>query len=190
MMMFAILFGLSMDYEVFLMSRIREEYLHNGRDNGAAVADGLAATARVITAAALIMIAVFVSFVASPNAGVKNFGLGMAVAIFVDATVIRMVILPATMELLGRANWWLPRWLRRLPEVQLDMADQPALQDAAQWSAVRRERKLYLIGSMLRLWPKPLKPPRPAVARSHFPALRMRSYAEAAGSRPPDLSGA
>jgi RND superfamily putative drug exporter len=131
MMMFAILFGLSMDYEVFLMSRIREEYLHNGRDNGAAVADGLAATARVITAAALIMIAVFVSFVASPNAGVKNFGLGMAVAIFVDATLIRMVILPATMELLGQANWWLPRWLRRLPEVQLDMADHPALQDAA-----------------------------------------------------------
>jgi RND superfamily putative drug exporter len=120
-----------MDYEVFLMSRIREEYLHNGHDNGAAVADGLAATARVITAAALIMIAVFVSFVASPNAGVKNFGLGMAVAILVDATVIRMVILPATMELLGQANWWLPQWLHRLPEVQLDMPERPAIPEAA-----------------------------------------------------------
>jgi RND superfamily putative drug exporter len=128
MMMFAILFGLSMDYEVFLMSRIREEYLHNGQDNGAAVADGLAATARVITAAALIMIAVFVSFVSSPDAAVKNFGLGMAVAILVDATVIRMVILPAAMELLGKANWWL---LQRLPEVQLDVPDRPALQDVA-----------------------------------------------------------
>jgi RND superfamily putative drug exporter len=130
-MMFAILFGLSMDYEVFLMSRIREEYLHNGQDNGAAVADGLAGTARVITAAALIMIVVFVSFVASPNAGVKNFGLGMAAAILVDATVIRMVILPATMELFGKANWWLPRWLQRLPEVQLDVPDRPALHEAA-----------------------------------------------------------
>jgi RND superfamily putative drug exporter len=131
MMMFAILFGLSMDYEVFLMSRIREEYLHNGHDSGAAVADGLAGTARVITAAALIMIAVFVSFVASPDPAVKNFGLGMAVAILVDATVIRMVILPATMELIGQANWWLPRWLRRLPEVQLDMPDHPPLKEAA-----------------------------------------------------------
>jgi putative drug exporter of the RND superfamily len=131
MMMFAILFGLSMDYEVFLMSRIREEYLGNGQDNAAAVADGLANTARVITAAALIMIAVFVSFVSSPDAGVKNFGLGMAVAILVDATVIRMVILPSTMELLGKANWWQPRWLRRFPEVQLDLPDRPALPEAA-----------------------------------------------------------
>jgi RND superfamily putative drug exporter len=77
------------------------------------------------------MIAVFVSFVSSPDAAVKNFGLGMAVAILVDATVIRMVILPAAMELLGKANWWLPRWLQRLPEVQLDVPDRPALQDAA-----------------------------------------------------------
>jgi RND superfamily putative drug exporter len=125
MMLFAILFGLSMDYEVFLMSRIREEYLRNGGDNGAAVADGLAATARVITAAALIMITVFGSFVLGDNVVIKMFGLGLAAAIFIDATVIRMVIVPSTMELLGNANWWLPRWLQGLPEIQLEPASLP-----------------------------------------------------------------
>jgi RND superfamily putative drug exporter len=120
MMLFAILFGLSMDYEVFLMSRIREEYLHNGGDNGAAVADGLAATARVITAAALIMITVFGSFVFDNNLVVKMFGLGLAAAIFIDATLVRMVIVPSTMELLGKANWWLPKWMQGLPEIQLE----------------------------------------------------------------------
>src|SRR5262249_10025217 len=104
MMMFAILFGLSMDYEVFLLSRIREEYGRTG-DNGLAVADGLAATARVITAAALIMVTVFGSFVLGDSAIVKVFGLGLAAAIFIDATVVRMVLVPATMELLGARNW-------------------------------------------------------------------------------------
>jgi RND superfamily putative drug exporter len=125
MMLFAILFGLSMDYEVFLMSRIREEYLRNGGDNGAAVADGLAATARVITAAALIMITVFGSFVLGDNVVIKMFGLGLAAAILIDATVIRMVIVPSTMELLGKANWWLPSWLQGLPEIQLEPASMP-----------------------------------------------------------------
>jgi RND superfamily putative drug exporter len=131
MMLFAILFGLSMDYEVFLMSRIREEYLHNGGDNAAAVADGLAATARVITAAALIMITVFGSFVLGNNIVIKMFGLGMAAAILIDATIIRMVIVPSTMELLGKANWWLPKWMQGLPEIQLEEASMPQLDPAS-----------------------------------------------------------
>ena len=109
-MMFAILFGLSMDYEVFLLSRIREEYDASG-NNREAVAIGLAKTARVITSAALIMIAVFLSFVTSPNPTVKMIGLGLAVAVFVDATIVRLMLVPATMELLGNANWWLPKSL-------------------------------------------------------------------------------
>ncbi len=113
MMMFAILFGLSMDYEVFLLSRIREEYDRTG-DNALAVADGLAATARVITAAALIMVTVFASFVFGDNSVVKLFGLGLAAAILIDATIVRMVLVPATMELLGDLNWWFPRFLNRI----------------------------------------------------------------------------
>jgi RND superfamily putative drug exporter len=113
MMMFAILFGLSMDYEVFLLSRIREEYLKSG-DSGLAVADGLAMTARVITAAAAIMICVFLAFVLGPELTIKQIGIGLASAIFIDATLVRMVLVPSTMELLGKANWWLPGWLDRL----------------------------------------------------------------------------
>jgi RND superfamily putative drug exporter len=111
--MFPILFGLSMDYEVFLLSRIREEYVRTG-DNAESVARGLAGTGRVVTSAALIMIAVFASFVASPVPSLKMLGLGLAVAILLDATVVRMVLVPATMALLGKANWWLPAWLDRL----------------------------------------------------------------------------
>ncbi|HEV2889132.1 MAG TPA: MMPL family transporter [Frankiaceae bacterium] len=123
MMMFAILFGLSMDYEVFLLSRIREEYERTG-DNGLAVADGLARTARVITAAAAIMCTVFLAFVPSPVVFLKMIGVGMAAAIFVDATLVRMVLVPATMELLGDRNWWLPRWLdRRLPNLAVEAVD-------------------------------------------------------------------
>jgi len=112
-MMFAILFGLSMDYEVFLISRIREEYLKDG-DVRRAVADGLAKTARVITAAAAIMVVVFLAFVASPEVFLKLFGIGLAAAIFLDATVVRMVLVPAVMQLLGPNNWWIPDWLERL----------------------------------------------------------------------------
>jgi RND superfamily putative drug exporter len=120
MMLFAILFGLSMDYEVFLISRIREEYTRTG-DNASSVAHGLAVTARVITAAAAIMICVFASFVLGPDRIIKEFGLGLATAIFVDATVVRLVLVPATMELLGKANWWLPRWLdRTLPNLDVE----------------------------------------------------------------------
>jgi RND superfamily putative drug exporter len=110
MFLFAILFGLSMDYEVFLLSRVREEYLRTG-DNGTAIVRGVSGTARVITSAALIMVAVFLSFAVAEDPSTKMFGLGLATAIFVDATVVRLVLVPATMTLLGRANWWLPGWL-------------------------------------------------------------------------------
>ncbi len=120
MIMFAILFGLSMDYEVFLLSRIREEYLRSG-DNAAAVADGLAKTARVITAAAAIMIFVFGVFIFDPNVFIKQIGLGLTAAVLVDATIVRMVLVPATMELLGDANWWMPGWLNKiLPNVHIE----------------------------------------------------------------------
>jgi putative drug exporter of the RND superfamily len=113
-------FGLSMDYEVFLLSRIREDYVATG-DNGAAVANGLASTARVITAAAAIMICVFGSFVVADQRVLKLMGLGLAVAVLVDATIVRLVLVPATMELLGKRNWWFPRWLGRLvPHVDID----------------------------------------------------------------------
>jgi len=119
-MMFAILFGLSMDYEVFLLSRIREEYLRTG-NNAEAVADGLSATARVITAAAAIMCTFFLAFVLGDNVIIKLFGIGFASAIFIDATLIRLVIVPSTMELLGDANWWLPSWLDRiLPHLDVE----------------------------------------------------------------------
>ena len=112
-MMFAILFGLSMDYEVFLLSRVREEYLRHG-DTAKAVAEGLARTARVITAAAAIMVAVFLAFVTAPEPFLKLLGIGMATAILVDATIVRMLLVPAFMQLIGRANWWIPNWLDRL----------------------------------------------------------------------------
>jgi RND superfamily putative drug exporter len=113
MFMFAVVFGLSMDYEVFLLSRIREHHLE-GAGNRAAIVGGLASTARVITAAALIMVAVFAGFIAGGDPTTKMFGLGLATAIALDATVVRMVLVPASMTLLGRANWWLPGWLDRL----------------------------------------------------------------------------
>jgi RND superfamily putative drug exporter len=119
-MMFAILFGLSMDYEVFLVSRIREEYLKDG-DTRRAVADGLARTARVITAAAAIMVVVFLSFLAAQDVFLKLFGIGLATAIFLDATIVRMVLVPAVMQLLGKWNWWIPNWLERtLPRLDTE----------------------------------------------------------------------
>jgi RND superfamily putative drug exporter len=120
MMLFAIVFGLSMDYEVFLLSRVREEYDRTG-DNARAVADGLAATGRVITAAAAIMVCVFGSFVLGELRDLKLFGFGLAVAVLIDATVVRMVLVPAAMELMGKANWWAPGWLvRYLPTLRVE----------------------------------------------------------------------
>src|SRR3984893_10168456 len=122
--LFVILFGLSMDYEVFLLSRIREEYDATG-DNAASVARGLARTARVITAAAAIMVVVFLSFVLGADVAVKQIGLGLAVAVLIDATLVRMVLVPAVKDLLGKANWWLPAPLARiLPKTSL-MEDEP-----------------------------------------------------------------
>jgi len=125
MFLFAIVFGLSMDYEVFLLSRMREEFQRTG-DNATAVADGVAATARVITAAALIMVCVFAAFMLGDDRSLKLFGLGMATAVFIDATVVRMLLVPATMELLGARNWWIPKWLDRiLPEIDVEGTHHP-----------------------------------------------------------------
>ena len=129
MMLFAVLFGLSMDYEVFLLSRMKEEFERTG-DPVNSVADGLAATARVITAAALIMVFVFGSFVFEDQRAIKMFGLGLAAAVAVDASLVRMLIVPSTMELLGARNWWLPAWLDRiLPNLNvegtLELSDTP-----------------------------------------------------------------
>ena len=120
MMLFAVLFGLSMDYEVFLLSRMKEEFERTG-DPVNSVADGLAATARVITAAALIMVFVFGSFVFEDLRAIKMFGLGLAAAVAVDASLVRILIVPSTMELLGARNWWLPGWLDRiLPNLNVE----------------------------------------------------------------------
>ncbi|MFT5268534.1 MAG: RND superfamily putative drug exporter, partial [Acidimicrobiales bacterium] len=120
MFMFAVLFGLSMDYEVFLLSRVREAYLATG-DNDTSVIHGIARTARVITSAALIMIAVFGGFIFGNDPTIKMFGVGLATAIFVDASIVRMILVPATMKLMGDANWWLPNWLDRLlPAIDIE----------------------------------------------------------------------
>ena len=119
-LMFAVLFGLSMDYEVFLVSRMREAWLRT-RDNDRAILEGLAGTGRVITAAAAIMVAVFAAFIPSPDVVLKVIGVGMASAIFIDATVVRMLLVPSVMHLLGPGNWWMPAWLsRHLPELHIE----------------------------------------------------------------------
>jgi len=120
MFMFAIVFGLSMDYEVFLLSRVREEHLATG-DNERSVVHGIAGTARVITSAALIMISVFLAFAMGDDPSIKMFGIGLATAVLVDATIVRMILVPATMKLMGEANWWFPAWLDRLvPAIDID----------------------------------------------------------------------
>ena len=120
MIMFAVLFGLSMDYEVFLLSRVREEFLKTG-DSRHSVVDGLASTARVISSAALIMISVFASFLLNADIEIKMFAVGLTVAVLVDATIVRMILVPATMALMGNANWWLPNWLDRLlPNIDIE----------------------------------------------------------------------
>ncbi len=119
-MMFAILFGLSMDYEIFLLTRIHEEWLHTG-DNKLAVRNGLAATGKTITAAALIMVLVFASFILGGQIVIKEFGLGLAAGVIVDAIIIRMAVVPSVMQLLGRSNWWFPKWLDRiLPDLSVE----------------------------------------------------------------------
>jgi len=113
MMMFAIVFGLSMDYEIFLLSRVHEVWLRTG-DPKASVAHALEITARVITCAALIMVSVFAAFIISDNIVVKMLGLGLAASVLIDATVVRLLLVPAAMTLMGKAAWWTPSWLDRL----------------------------------------------------------------------------
>jgi RND superfamily putative drug exporter len=128
MMLFAIVFGLSMDYEVFLLSRVREEW-HRTGDSRTSVADGLAATAKVITAAAAIMVFVFGTFILENERTVKLMGTGLAAAILLDATIVRLLLVPATMELLGDRNWWLPRWLDRiLPDIDVEGHAEPVVE--------------------------------------------------------------
>ena len=120
--MFAILFGLSMDYEVFLVSQI-EEHVHAGEDNKRSVISGLVTSARVITAAALIMVFVFGSFVLNGDPTIKQFGVGLAVAVILDATVVRCLLVPAVMVAMGKINWWMPRWLDRvIPRLNIEGA--------------------------------------------------------------------
>jgi putative drug exporter of the RND superfamily len=121
--MFAVLFGLSMDYEVFLVSQI-EEHVHAGEDNKSSVVSGLVTSARVITAAALIMVFVFGSFVLNGDPTIKQFGIGLAVAVVLDATVVRCLLVPALMLLMGKVNWWMPKWLQRIvPHVSIEGAE-------------------------------------------------------------------
>jgi RND superfamily putative drug exporter len=134
-MVFAIVFGLSMDYEVFLVSRIHEEWQHRG-DASAAVREGVASTGRVITAAAAVMVAVFISFAAGDDRALKLFGVAMATAVFLDAIVIRSILMPAVLELFGRRTWAFPNWAdRRLPRLAIEPAakpqPEPALENAA-----------------------------------------------------------
>lgn len=128
-LMFAVLFGLSMDYEVFLLSRVREEYRRTADSRGSVVT-GLASTARVITSAALIMVAVFLGFALDPNVVIKMIGVGMAAAIAIDATLIRLVVVPAAMALLGHTNWYVPSWLDRVLPT-LDPHGSPSVSTAA-----------------------------------------------------------
>jgi RND superfamily putative drug exporter len=126
-MLFAILFGLSMDYQVFLVSRMHEEWVHT-QDNEQAVTVGQAETGGIITAAALIMIAVFLGFLLTPGRQIKIFGSGLAVAVFLDAFILRTMLVPSLMHLFGKANWYFPRWLHRItPRVSVEPSDDPAV---------------------------------------------------------------
>jgi RND superfamily putative drug exporter len=131
MIMFAIVFGLSMDYEVFLLSRVKEAWDHT-RDHHKSVAIGLESTGRVITCAALIMIAVFISFVTSTDVVIKQLSVGLAVSVLIDATIVRLILVPSVMYLLGPASWWLPRWLGRiLPRLDIEGTQEPPAAAAA-----------------------------------------------------------
>ena len=119
-MVFAILFGLSMDYQVFLVTRMQEEWARTG-DNAASVRRGLAGSGRVVMIAAAIMASVFLAFVPTPDSTIKLFGISLASAVIIDAFLVRLVLVPSLMSILGKANWWLPNWLDRiLPRVQIE----------------------------------------------------------------------
>jgi putative drug exporter of the RND superfamily len=127
MFMFVILFGLSMDYHVFILSRVREAY-DRGLSTDDAIAHGIRSTAGVVTSAAVVMVGVFAVFTILPLVDLKEMGIGLAAAVLIDATIVRAVLLPASMKLLGNANWYLPSWLRWLP--RLEHETQPAARPA------------------------------------------------------------
>jgi RND superfamily putative drug exporter len=131
----AIVFGLSMDYEVFLLSRIKERY-HETHDNRQAVAGGLADSAKTISSAAIIMVAVFLVFALTGLPQVKEIGVGLAAAIFLDATIVRLILVPTTMELMGDFNWWLPKWLGWLPNMDFESSGPPAAPPEAEAPAL------------------------------------------------------
>jgi putative drug exporter of the RND superfamily len=146
LMMFAILFGLSMDYEVFLMTHIRERFISTD-DAHEGVIDGLAGTARVITSAALIMVSVFLAFLLSGDPTIKQFGLGMAAAVAIDATLIRCVLVPAVMTLLDRAAWWMPEWLdRATPAISIEGEEYFHSRDLATAAAASAPPAVALVG--------------------------------------------
>jgi RND superfamily putative drug exporter len=141
--MFSVLFGLSMDYHVFLLSRIRERFDHSG-DNGESVAYGLRTTGALITGAAAVMVAVFGGFAAGPLIPLQQMGFGLAVAVALDATIVRSVLVPATMKLLGERNWYLPSWLEWLPEVHIEGVATPEKLDERR--RTEPERELATVG--------------------------------------------
>ena len=128
-MVFSILFGLSMDYQVFLVSRMQEEWNRTG-DNLLSVRRGLGGSGRVVVIAAAIMASVFLAFVPSTNGTIKLFGIALASAVIIDAFVVRLILVPAVMSMLGRANWWLPKWLDRiLPTITIEQGDDEVVDD-------------------------------------------------------------
>ena len=130
-MLFTILFGLSMDYQVFLLSRIQERY-NQTKDNSASVVHGVTTTAGLITGAAVIMVAVFSGFAAGRLVPLQQFGFGLAVAVLVDATIVRTVLVPSTMQLLGHRYWYLPSFLNWLPEFRIEGASEPVTEAPAE----------------------------------------------------------
>ena len=139
--MFAILFGLSMDYEVFLVSQIKE-HVTAGEDTHQSVVGGLATSARVITAAALIMVFVFGSFVLNGDPTVKQFGVGLAVAVILDATIVRCLLVPALMVMMGKVNWYMPHWLDRVvPRLNIEGAEFFAARDGERAASIEEPRR-------------------------------------------------
>ena len=190
--LFAVLFGLSMDYQVFLLSRIRERYTETG-DTTEAVVSAVGRTARIITGAALIIVAVFIGFAAGELVMFQQMGFGVAVALLIDATIVRSVLVPATMTLLGKWNWYLPRWLDWLPHVGVEGRPPPA---PPAWPPVTKPSTADFKGGRLarpgrRSATRERDRAEPIVARadSSPSSRRSRSTAAGDGTLGPELGG-